>query len=113
MLPRLAASILVQALLRRIAAGGGRGTVIAKGDQTAGAILVTLCERGETRQLVERALNREGDYGWVQTGPKLPEEAAMLNDYLERRRRADPDLWIVELDIGGGERFASEMVATG
>ena len=32
---------------------------------------------------------------------------------IERRRRFDPDLWILELDIASAERFAAEMNAIG
>jgi hypothetical protein len=32
---------------------------------------------------------------------------------MQRRRRLDGDLWFVELDIAGVERFAAEMTATG
>ena len=33
--------------------------------------------------------------------------------FLERRRKFDPDLWILELDIASAERFAAEMNAVG
>jgi hypothetical protein len=32
-------------------------------------------------------------------------EAAMLQAYLDRRKQQDPDLWIVELDVAGGEQL--------
>ncbi|HWV11973.1 MAG TPA: DUF1491 family protein, partial [Sphingobium sp.] len=33
-----------------------------------------------------------------------------LNQYLARRRRSDPDLWVIELDIADAERFAAETI---
>ena len=111
--PRLVSSLIVNALVRRVAAAGGVGPVIAKGDPTAGALLLSCCERGRTRRLVERVLGPDDRYCWTDAGPALPKEEAVVSDYLTRRLRSDPDLWIVELDIAGVERFAAEIVAEG
>ena len=54
--PRLAGSVLVSALLRRAEAEGGFGTVLAKGDSTAGAVAVILLEKGANPRFLERLL---------------------------------------------------------
>jgi hypothetical protein len=95
---RPASGLLVSSLLRRIASEGGHGAVLSRGDATAGAILLVLAERGVTLRLVERGLAPDGGYGWIPSGPKSLDDPAALPDYLERRRRNDPDLWVVELD---------------
>lgn len=102
---RPAAGLLVSALLRRVAAAGGSGAVLARGDPTAGAILLVIAERGVTQRLLDRALSPDGSYAWVASGPGTLDDSAALSDYLARRRRNDPDLWVVELD-GGGEALA-------
>jgi len=91
---RLATGVRVAALLRRVAADGGAGAVIARGDPTAGALLVQLADRGVDGDLVERVLDARGAYRWQPVGPA----AADRPDWLARRRRTDPDLWVVELD---------------
>ncbi|MDB5661849.1 MAG: hypothetical protein JWM38_1671 [Sphingomonas bacterium] len=96
--PRLASGLLVSSLLRRIGTQGGHGAVLAKGDATAGAILLVLAERGVTRGLVERGRTADGKDGWVVAGPRAIDEPGQLTDYIARRRRSDPDLWVVELD---------------
>lgn len=96
--PRPASGLLVSALLRRVAALSGHGAVLSRGDATAGAILLVLVDRGVTQRLVERGLKPDGGYGWIASGPKALEDSQALGDYLERRRRNDPDLWVVELD---------------
>lgn len=107
---RLVSSMMVSALLRRAQAEGGFGTVLAKGDPTAGAIGVVLLERGEKPLYFERLLQSDGTYSWQRSaGPDAAEVAAAI----ERRRRFDPDLWIVELDIASAERFAAEMNLVG
>ena len=110
--PRLASSVLVSALLRRAEVEGGFGMVLARGDATAGAIAVVLVERGASPRLFERMLQPDGHYAWNES-PKPAGEEAALKAALERRRRIDPDLWIVELDIASSERFAAEMNALG
>ena len=110
MRPRLAASVLVTALLRRTDQEGGFGTVISKGDASAGAVLILLTERGRRVQLLERVLQPDGNYGWTES-LKAGQNEEEFGKFLERRRRFDPDLWIIELDTASAERFAAEIIA--
>ena len=109
---RLTSQVLATALLRRAEQEGGFGAVLAKGDPTAGAIAVILAEKGERKCFLERLLQMDGRYAWRDSGQRSEDEAD-FQALLERRRRADPDLWILELDIASAERFAAEMNATG
>jgi hypothetical protein len=113
MTPRLASRIAVSALIRQVAGQGGHGMVLAKGDGDAGAILILLIERGTPHALLERVLTDSGRYGWRPAGPQNIEGYQAINPYIERRRAADSDLWVVELDVAGVERFTAEMIATG
>lgn len=113
MTPRLAAGIQASALIRRVEALGGVATVLAKGDSTAGAILICCCARGEYRLLLERTAAADGEYRWARSGPGDGGRSAGIDEYLARRRRTDPDLWLIEVDIAGVERFAAEMIASG
>jgi hypothetical protein len=109
---RLASSVAASALLRRAQAEGGFGAVIAKGDATAGAIAVILAEKGRKACFLERLLQPDGSYAWQTSGQQIENEKE-FNSFLERRRKSDPDLWILELDIASAERFAAEMNAAG
>lgn len=112
MTPRLSSRMTIDALCRRVAAEGGFATVLARGDDQAGAILIACAERGVVRQLLERALDPAGRYRWSPCGPQDMASAEALADYMARRRARDPDLWLIELDIAQAERFAAEMTAT-
>jgi hypothetical protein len=109
---RLASAVLVTGLIRRAEAEGGFGAVLARGDATAGAILVLLLEKGARKCLLERLLQPDGQYAWQDVIPAGQDDAAFAGQ-LARRRQFDPDLWIVELDIASSERFAAEMNAAG
>ena len=95
---RLTSALLVSALLRKLQSEGGMGAVLAKGDETAGALLLIFSDRGAASAMRERGLFADGTPGWIKTGPGNPADADALTAYLERRRSIDPDLWIVELE---------------
>ena len=99
---RPAAGLIVSALIRRVEAAGGSAMVLAKGDATAGALLVQLADRGVVGALLERMPGIEG-YNWNEVGPREGRD-----DYLARRRRADPDLWVVELDCAEARAIVEE-----
>jgi hypothetical protein len=107
--PRLQSSILVNALLRRAQSEGGFAAVLAKGDPTAGAVLVILAERGQKMQMVERLMLGNGDYSWQRIGDQALGNTEETEKFLERRRKYDPDIWLIELDVPSAERFAAEM----
>jgi len=109
---RLTSQVLATALLRRAQDAGGFGAVLAKGDPTAGAIAVILAEKGRKACFLERLLQADGSYSWQASRQDIENEQE-LNSFLERRRKSDPDLWILELDIASAERFAAEMNAAG
>ena len=106
MAPRLAAGLLVAALIRRVQDAGGSGMVLAKGDATAGALLIQLAERGVQGPLLERRLDAQGDYRWSATGPEAESERG---DYIARRRHGDPDLWVIELDLADAMALVEEV----
>lgn len=111
MRPRLASSILVSGLLRHAEALGGFGAVLAKGDATAGSILLILRERGQAAGMMERVLQAGGEYAWQHSPIQDIDNKREIDDAVQRRRKFDPDLWVVELDIPSPERFAAEMNA--
>ena len=102
--PRLASAVRVSALLRRVAAAGGFGAVLARGDSTAGSIAAVLRDDGGER-LVAPVLAMAGGYDWVEMAA-----GAAIPAWIERARRRDPDLWVVELDIPDAARFVAEML---
>ncbi len=106
--PRLTSRITIDALFRRVRAAGGFATVIARGDDSAGSILIACSERGEVKALLERTIDLEGDYRWTRCGPDGPDPGATRDSYIRRRCDRDPDLWLIELDIPDAERFVAE-----
>lgn len=107
MADRLTSRMLASALVRRAGQEGGFAVVMRKGDEVAGTILLICLEKGVEFGLFERMPDYEGGYRLMRCGPADPEERPQ---YLERRVRSDPDIWLIELDIPEAERFAAEII---
>lgn len=110
---RLAAALLVNALVRRVNAAGGSAMVLEKGNAEAGAILVLALNRGGNPGFFERGIGPDGAPALVRSGPAELGDEGEISAYWQRRRARDPDLWVIELDIAEAERFAAETLATG
>ena len=102
---RLPAHLEISGLIRSVDAAGGFATVIAKGERDAGTILVVCCENGANNRIYERMPQLDGSRKWGLTKSQNVENPTEFSDYLDRRKKQDSDLWIVELDIANAERF--------
>jgi hypothetical protein len=102
---RLPAHIEISGLIRAVEAEGGFGMVIAKGERDAGTILVLCCENGTNSRAYERMPQLDGTRKWTLSKTQDPENPHEFSEYYTKRKRQDPDLWVVELDIADAERF--------
>lgn len=108
---RLKSRFLVDLLLRRTEAAGGFATILAKGDDISGIILVQCTDRGQPGPLLERRFSAGGHYIWEAVGPDGPSDGDARANYQERRCKADPDLWLIELDIADAPQLVAEWAA--
>ncbi|WP_022684716.1 DUF1491 family protein [Sphingomonas phyllosphaerae] len=105
---RLPTHLAIGALLRRVNDSGGLAVVRARGEPQGGAILVLIAE-GRGLRAIERMRGLDDRDALVAAGPES-NETAMLEDYWQNRRRRDPDLWVIELDVPDAERFVAETI---
>ena len=106
---RVASSLLVGALTRHAFAQGGSAAVIAKGDEGAGAILLIMAEKGVISGLWERIADLKSGYMWARNNSQAIENKQEFDNYINRRRSTDPDLWVVEVDVADAPRFAAQI----
>lgn len=79
--------------------------VLARGERDAGTVLVVTIGHGQPACLYERMPRPDGSRPFIAAKRENPENRQEFSEYLDRRRRQDPDLWLIELDIPGAERF--------
>ncbi len=105
MAPRLTSEFWVGAYLRRLDLYNIPAFVVARGDDTAGAVLVKLNKLDGRAAAYQRSFNIEGDRIWVTLaeGPE-PDVDAVLN----RQRDFDPDLWVIEVEDRQGRHLLDE-----
>jgi len=108
--PRLATHVFVGFVLKRVQAEGGFATILQKGDATSGTVLLICLERGDNPRVLEKRLGYDSPPKWERIWPKNGGKPLSLDEYLERRTKSDPDLWLVELDIPDAERLADEIL---
>ncbi|MBN9319295.1 MAG: hypothetical protein BGN86_06685 [Caulobacterales bacterium 68-7] len=105
----LPTDVWVGALIRRAELGGAFAAVARKGDARAGAVLVKAVNRGDsTARLYSEAVRGDGERIWMQ--PIASTDERELDGYIERARRFDPDVWVVEIEDREGRHFLTEPV---
>ena len=108
---RLKSQVIVQSAIRRASMRGIPATVARRGDPDAGAIYVKLNlgpRAGCTVLAPTRDYERERTWWRPATGEQ-PVPEADADAYIERERRIDPDLWVLEIeDRDGWNPFAEE-----
>jgi len=102
---RIPSHLEISGLIRAVGNAGGFATVLATGERDAGTILVVCCENGTHCRTYERMPQLDGTRKWTLTKSQDTENPSEFSEYLDRRKRQDGDLWIVELDIADAERF--------
>lgn len=107
--PRLSSEFFVSALLKKANQQGGFGAVIRKGDRISGSILIICVEKGENPRLLEKMPSLDGPSTWQKIWPQDIDKQQNLDEYLARRNKFDPDIWLIELDIPDAERLIAEM----
>lgn len=104
--PRLAAGIWVSAYLARLGLANIPAYVTARGDDTAGAVLVKCAHLDGSAALYGREWDLDSDSRFwhrLVQGPEPQVDAAIA-----RQRGFDPDLWVIEVEDREGRTLLDE-----
>ncbi|MCB1338484.1 MAG: DUF1491 family protein [Maritimibacter sp.] len=100
---RLAAGVWVSAYLARLQAEGIAVYVVARGDETAGAVLVKLATLDGRAKAFHRVVDLlTGARAW-DTLAEGPERE--VDESIAKQRRFDPDLWVIEVEDAKGRHL--------
>lgn len=107
MTPRLTADLWVSAYLTRLRLAEIPAYITAKGDATAGAVVVKLATLDGRAQAFQRSFDLMSDTRiWVllTQGPEADVDAMIA-----RQRSRDPDLWVIELEDRAGRTLLDQQ----
>ena len=95
---RLASKIWVGALTARCQAAGLAVYVLHKGDEERGGVMIKHRVAADKVVLFEPGLLADGRRGWQSLTGEKPGDEASVDARIVKRRRFDPDLWVIEID---------------
>lgn len=98
----------VAALLKRTEQGGGFSYVTRRGDPKAGTVIIRLFHLREGRHRLLRLVNTGQGERWI--SPLRSEAIEDMDAYIEKEKRFDPDLWVIEIEDAEGRHFLTEPV---
>jgi hypothetical protein len=106
MTPRLTAELWVSAYLARLRLADLPVFVVARGDGTAGAVIVKSATLDGCARAFQRSFDpMSGARVWVVLAEGTEAEVDAL---LARQRARDPDLWLIEVEDRAGRTLLDE-----
>ena len=95
---RLKTELWVRACIFRANREGISMVLRHKGDPTSGAVLVRINLRDGGSVVLAETRDAEGNRAWFRGSGPEPVSEETADGYVERSRRRDPDLWVLEID---------------
>lgn len=84
--------------------------MLSKGDADAGALLLVLTTRGVVQEVLERVSSVTRGFTWNMVNSGDLADSQSVARFIDGKKRFDPDLWIVELDIPDAEHFIADSL---
>ena len=104
--PRLTSEFWVQAYLTRLRLADLPAYVVARGDATAGAVLVKSATLDGRARLFQRSVDfATGGRVWVTLAEGVEGD---VDAAITRQRARDPDLWVIEVEDRAGRTLLDE-----
>lgn len=103
---KLTADIWVSAYLARLRAFEIPAFVVARGDATAGAVLIKLNTLDGAATCFQRSFDlMSGEHAWVVLSEGVE---ADVDTSVQKQRRFDPDLWVIEVEDKQGRHLLDQ-----
>nr|WP_255552462.1 DUF1491 family protein [Maritimibacter dapengensis] len=102
----MASGLWVSAYLARLQAEGIGVYVVARGDDTAGAVLVKLATMDGQAKAFQRSVDlMTGARTWVVLSEG---DERAVDESIAKQRGFDPDLWVIEVEDARGRHMLDE-----
>ena len=103
---RLTSDVWVSAYLTRLRLVDIQAFVVARGDGTAGAVLVKLNTLDGKGRVFQRSFDlKTGVRNWIEL---ICGDEPALDAAITRQRSFDPDLWVIEVEDRAGRHLLDE-----
>jgi hypothetical protein len=107
---RIPTELWVTAHLRQCTAKGIPHTVVHKGAEAAGTVMVKIYIPGSGCKLLNQSRDENGDMGWMDVFDGALADERKTDDYIARSIKRDPDVWVVEIeDKTGANPFEGKI----
>jgi len=105
MTPRITSVFWVKAYLARLRVMDIPAFLTARGDATAGAVLVKINTLDGNAAAYQRSYDVDGNRIWV---PLSEGTDAEVEEALSRQRKYDPDIWVIEVEDKQGRSLLDQ-----
>lgn len=108
---RLPTRLWAEALIRRAGLSGSAAYVVQHGDDERGDVLVKVAHLDGTAAAYVPSTDMDGERIFLNLSIQGvgPDEAS-VDDYVQRAKARDSDLWVVEIEDREGRTFLTEKV---
>ncbi len=96
--PRLRADFRVKAIVRRVEQSGAHAMIVAKGEASAGAVLIKHNRFGLGCRVYAQTRDAAGSPAWMVATGADPVDDPAAERMIARQRGYDPDLWVIEVE---------------
>ena len=99
---RIPTDVWVAAHVRKCAASGVPVTVVRRGAEASGTVMVKIFMKGKCR-LLNQTRDMDGHSAWMNVFDEDTVEESRADQYIQRAVARDPDLWVVEVEDAAGK----------
>lgn len=69
-----------------------------RGDNDAGSILILVDRLDGTSFVLSQIRDADGSRNWLKVTGEMPVAYAKSEEYISRRAKTDPDIWVLEIE---------------
>jgi hypothetical protein len=108
---RIATELWVMAHIRQCSAQGIMATVVKRGDDWGGAVVIKLNLIGPGFKVLTQSRDIDGNIAWLQAKDGAVINETEADEYIARQTQRDPDLWVIEIEDRTGKiPFAGKLL---
>jgi hypothetical protein len=102
---RIPTELWVSAKLRSLQTQGIGVYVVHSGAPASGTVIIRSVLRDESCLIYTQTRDLDGNLVWMDSFDGKPADKVKGDDYIQRARNRDPDVWIIEIEDKNGKNL--------